>query len=173
MNHEIKEIDGILYRVFPNGGRFKYVPALPIVDNIPNLPGIYCMTQISTGKQYIGSSKDLRNRIAAYGRNDRPNKATKNINTQDVQFKILELTETAEKAILLERELYWILQLKTYIPNGFNTKSPVNGLNIKGSNDIKHLTTLKAPKEYHPAPIIHKQQPGFKDLLLMFKEDRF
>jgi predicted GIY-YIG superfamily endonuclease len=173
MEHEIKEINGALYRVFQNGSRVKYFPPHPMIKDIPKAPGVYSITQISTGKIYIGSSKDLRKRISDYCRGSRPNKLTANILTSDISIKVLEVTESQDKSMLFERELYWIIKLQTFTPNGFNKKSPVNNLNINNRPDFQVLTKQTPKAIKHPKPIILKQKPGFDDLLKMFKDDKY
>ena len=87
---------------------------------------IYKITSPS-GRLYVGKTHDLRKRINAYKCDVRKNRKDLKLHNSLRKYgwdaHILEVIEEVEDAMLDEREIYWIAELKTYCyinPTGLN-----------------------------------------------------
>lgn len=87
---------------------------------------IYCYTNKITGKKYVGQTcKSLKERarqggIAYIRKGGAFGNAIKKYGWENFEVEILEYGLTAEQAN--EREQYWISELNTLTPNGYNIK---------------------------------------------------
>ena len=86
--------------------------------------GIYCITSLDTGKQYIGYSNDLkvRLRIHRYDYINHPEKSPKlyaDIRTYGIERFQVDLLEECTESELAPRERYWLDTLGTEY-NGYN-----------------------------------------------------
>jgi excinuclease UvrABC nuclease subunit len=156
------------------------------LTNIPSEPGVYKITNIITGKTYVGSSINLKRRakqhIVCY-------KSQKSLLYEDIRifgieyfsFEVIELLKLTN--LLLEREYFWITKLQSEYNTRFknfvlNTDSEVcwfytatdvsRMLNI-GMSDVCDLimdekikyvtihTTIRIPK-YHFNRYLKKQE---------------
>lgn len=129
---EIKEINGVNYRVTKSGGLLKITPKRTI------LSGVYCITDLSNNKKYIGSSKDIHKRIRAYTQPSKISGVLRDINDlKNINVDILELCSNT-----LERELHHIKELNTIYPAGYNKKNPITGKNFEGVSYTKRSSLL-------------------------------
>lgn len=107
--------------------------------------GIYCLQNKRNGKRYIGSSKNLKQRLLTHlhslEEGIHPNRELQEAFSQDgLNLIILEYIDNKNKDLLLQREQVWI--------NEFNTTDPMYGYNKINSqttqwfnkNNIKCLT---------------------------------
>lgn len=91
---------------------------------------IYSTTNTITGKQYIGfhSTENLNDGYLGSGKALLD--SFKKYDRSDFKREILEFINESDNH--LEREEFWISQLNTLVPNGYNI-SPKGGLGLKGS----------------------------------------
>lgn len=95
-------------------------------SKIPDVSGIYKITCISTGKIYIGSALNLRNRwndhLKGLRHNTHKNQKMQNAWNKHTEsnftFEVLELILIPE--MLIPREQHWFDILKPFDNNGFN-----------------------------------------------------
>ncbi|MDD5901719.1 MAG: GIY-YIG nuclease family protein [Lachnospiraceae bacterium] len=101
---------------------------------IENSKDIYCITNLINGKQYVGQSKNPTERFKEHLRtNDNLpiHKAISKYGKENFKLNILEY-KTIEYN---EREKYWIKQLNTLVPNGYNVTEGGEGYpHYKGCN---------------------------------------
>lgn len=71
--------------------------------NIPHLPGVYLMRDISANIIYVGKAKDLKNRITSYFHSDTNSKSSSIITAMRTINYILCSSE--REALILERDL--------------------------------------------------------------------
>lgn len=125
MDYTIKEINGRLYKVLPNGGRLLHIiKAKPI-------PGVYMVTQLSTGMKYVGSTINIKQRRITYEKPSAYRSSfLRSVDPSDLKFEVLCEYSSIEKKDLLIAELQWIAKMNTIHPNGFNLKCPVTQQNL-------------------------------------------
>jgi group I intron endonuclease len=86
--------------------------------------GIYCFTHIESGRQYVGQSVDCFER---WKQHSTPKKNSKGIKGAIMEFGIcafqFRILETCSREQLNERERYWIAELGTISPSGYNLNS--------------------------------------------------
>lgn len=121
-------------------------------DNIAHLPedgGVYLLTETKIGKQYVGSSINVRKRVLAYMM---PNAEAYHkplfigVNPRYLKAELVEACN--DTAILLQREAYWINKMNTGFPNGLNAHSPKNQKSVYG--DKYYKVFLKNEYNYTP-----------------------
>lgn len=142
--YDLVVIDGIEYKKFKSGKMIKHIKARP--NTAPEKPGIYMITDLNTGKKYIGSSSNLKKRMSAYLTHTigKKQQLLKGIDPDKIHIDILETYEYASKEFLNTRELENIKSHNTIYPNGFNVKCPITNVflskyrpNIKKSSNPK------------------------------------
>lgn len=97
--------------------------------------GIYIITNLINGKVYIGQSKNITNRLARHRRGgDRCllHRAIKKYGVDNFKFEVLEECQEED---LNEREIYYIAQYNSVVPNGYNISY--------GGNSHKHASGEK------------------------------
>ncbi len=88
--------------------------------------GIIYKISSPSGKLYVGKTYDLRKRINSHKCSAKVNKNIilyNSIRKYGWDAHILEIIETVDDALMNEREIFWITELKTYCydnPNGLN-----------------------------------------------------
>lgn len=105
-----------------------------------NSPGIYSITQLSTGRHYIGSAVQLERRIARHKsdfvanrhHNSRLQRAWNKHGESDFNFEVIE---TCGEDALIEREQFWIDSTNPF----FNILR-----HAKSAKGFKHTDTAKA-----------------------------
>ncbi len=120
-------------------------------SDIPNVPGIYCITCTVTSKFYIGSSINLHqrqyNHFRELQRNEHDNqymqRAWNKYGSDAFIFEVLELVLVPE--MLTTREQHWLDTLKPFGNKGFNM-TPIAGstLGRKFSPEAKEKIRIKA-----------------------------
>jgi group I intron endonuclease len=86
---------------------------------------VYCFENKINGKKYVGYAIDLKGRIGRHLYSSRKNpqsyfhKALKKYGFENFKVKILEESDNVNY-IYQEREPYWIKELNTFYPNGYN-----------------------------------------------------
>lgn len=87
--------------------------------------GIYLITNTTNNKQYVGQSQDVKRRIRAHKNKLRvgthPNahlqSAWNRYGEESFSFSVIEYCPVSD---LSDREMFWIEQLNTFSPNGYN-----------------------------------------------------
>jgi len=120
MDKEIIERNGFLYFKTKTGGLLRYTPKKEVIK----LKGVYCITDLSNNKKYVGSSKDLTSRLKKYITVSKAKGVLRYIT--DIKNITIDILEYCDEDKTLERELYWIKELNTIYPIGYNKKSPVD-----------------------------------------------
>lgn len=148
MDYTIKEIEGKLYKVLANGGRF-----LHRERPHPAEPGIYMVTHIPTDKKYVGSTMNLMSRCGGY----KPSSKTglskfRSLPGCELRFEVLQICSGITLKDLLSLELEWILRLNTVAPAGLNHRNPVDATKFPGSPTVKYVVTNKYYNNPKPFP---------------------
>ena len=107
--------------------------------------GIYCITNSKTGKKYIGQTNNLAKRKVQHLSALRTHVHDNRLMQQDwdddadaeKHFKF-EIIEKCPQCKMNERENYWIQELQTWAPNGYNINwKPVNREKIREAKKKK------------------------------------
>lgn len=124
--------------VFPGYDKLSimYEDLKKILDNINDFPNwrtalnvyaIYLLTDIETGKLYVGSATanegGLLNRWIHYASKGIDNDLTKAIPSKRFRFSILEILNKREANNVLDKEYSWMERLCSYEPLGYNNNS--------------------------------------------------
>ncbi|GJQ43892.1 MAG: hypothetical protein JETCAE03_33900 [Ignavibacteriaceae bacterium] len=103
---------------------------------------IYKTTNLINNKIYIG--KDTKNQRQYFGSGKLIKKAIKKYGIKNFKKEILE-DNINEKKLLCEREKFWIKELNSFVPNGYNLTSGGDGgttLGFKGKHHSKETKEL-------------------------------
>lgn len=98
---------------------------------------VYRITNLVTGKSYVGFSKDANNRfkrqicLAEQGVNRRLYDSIRKHSKENFVLTILDTCNTREEAVTLEK--HWIAELNTLMPNGYNMTTGGDGGNTLSS----------------------------------------
>ena len=81
---------------------------------------IYCITCPVNGMKYVGQTKNFKNRISGHksGKQQFIDREIQKLGWENFTVEILEECATREQ--LNEREIFWIVELNTVVPNGYN-----------------------------------------------------
>jgi group I intron endonuclease len=86
--------------------------------------GIYCFTHIESGRQYCGQSVDCAERFKQH---TTPKKGAAGIKGAIMKYGVdafsFQILEECKREELNEREVWWIAQLGTLSPGGYNQTS--------------------------------------------------
>lgn len=144
---EIINRDGKLFRRMPNGGLLKISEKKIYIKlaHMPALPGIYKINDSESGKSYIGSSFNLKQRCVSYFYNTsagigRPQ--FENVKYDNLTFEVLHIIENATQDALWINERSAIIEQNTLFPNGFNMNLPMIG-SIQNINRLKNKKKSK------------------------------
>jgi hypothetical protein len=117
----MKEIiikDGIKYFKPKKGGLLRYQKSIEM------FAGVYCLTDLSNGKKYVGSSKHVLRRINGYKNLNNKKGVIRLIkDVNNIKMEVIE--RITDEKILLERELFWIKELNSVYPYGYNKRCPI------------------------------------------------
>ena len=114
------------------------------------LIGIYAIRCLPTGKQYIGQSTNIKDRISVHlskGCNCRY--LTRAIKKYERHNFVSEILELCSESILDDRESHWISTLDTVAPNGLNLAYGGEG-GGRRSKETKRLMSEKKSGKNHP-----------------------
>lgn len=121
---------------------------------------IYCYTNKITGKKYVGQTcQSLEKRAGKNGYKYRRCtvfwKAIQKYGWENFEVEILEDGLTLKQAN--EREQYWISQLNTLTPNGYNCA--IGGMNVSSSDYVKQkISKAKKGRKASPEAIEKNRQ---------------
>lgn len=91
---------------------------------LKRIVGIYCFTHIESGRQYVGQSIDCADRFKSH---TTPRKGAAGIKGAIMKYGVeafkWQILEECKREELNEREIYWIAQLGTLSPDGYNLTS--------------------------------------------------
>ena len=107
--------------------------------------GIYCFTHIESGRQYVGQSIDCAERFKQH---TTPKKGASGIKGAIMKYGVdafsFQILEECSKEELNEREIYWIAQLGTLSPGGYNLNSGGSSkTQMSDETKLKMSTTRK------------------------------
>lgn len=113
---------------------------------------IYKITNLITGKCYVGFSKDAARRfkrhisLATQGVNRRLYDSMRKHGFENFELLILDTCETKEEAQLLEKE--WIKELNSLMPNGYNmTRGGDGGYTLGAWTDEERVALYRQQAE--------------------------
>lgn len=124
--------------------------------------GIYVFTNKKTGQQYVGQSVQIEKRYAAHikGRESYIDLAIQQEGITNFSFEVLE---ECTKAMLDDRERYWIKHLKSLFPNGYNLTpggqhNPDSNFSIESltPEDVKRIQNFYADGTYQSGAAIQR-----------------
>lgn len=142
------------------------------VNTGPVITGIYKITNLLSGKFYIGQSVDINYRFyehnfgAGLAHNSAIDSAIKKYGIENFSYEILEV---CEKEQLFERERYWaevIFQGKCYAPFGYNIAKTgvgthkinwVSQYDLLGNKIKSYFTASDASRELNVSPTAIRQ----------------
>jgi len=88
---------------------------------------IYCITNTINNKQYVGlTTRDLDESKNYYGSGIYINRSIKKYGKENFNKEILEICDTDSQ--LKKREMFWITELSTKSPNGYNLTDGGDGV---------------------------------------------
>lgn len=104
--------------------------------------GIYKITNVITGKVYIGSTTNFKNRWSSHICRLKNNthhsiKLQNSVNKHNIENFKFEVLEECAKELLIEREQYWINEFDSF-NNGYNSRP-----NADGRGEINEITRQK------------------------------
>ena len=134
--------------------------------NIPQLPGVYKLTNEVNGKIYIGKSVRLRHRIQGHGCDQRFNyyiqRAIKKHGWANFKIEIIETYPSRTKFIekyILEREMFWIGLFKSNKKEiGYNLANPIAGREGYSLSESHKEALRAAAKRRRESPEYIKKQ---------------
>lgn len=113
------------------------------LQEVPDTPGIYMITNMIDGKRYIGQSIHIRTRLKNHrcrshysGDKEYDKVFYRAIRKYGIENFSINILEECEKEKLNEREVYWIKFYDTY-NNGYNKTSGGNN-NLGDQGEEKH-----------------------------------
>lgn len=108
--------------------------------------GVYSWTHVLTGKKYVGSSFHCRKRKSAHlrafknGKNGHFNCQVRKLGADNFVYEIIEICERDSLRI---RETFWISELNSVIPNGFNIqKNPSAQWNCEHTEEMRSALSV-------------------------------
>lgn len=115
---------------------------------------IYKITNTITNKCYIGQTKrTISKRLKTHFQEALANKYDmylhKSIRKYGIENFVIELIEECSVDNIYEREIFWIRELKTVAPNGYNQHEGGRGGCLNPSNELRKKLS-DAKKDYIP-----------------------
>lgn len=116
--------------------------------DIPRVAGVYLITDIESGKCYVGSTQNVNLRISNYFcKSQNKNNTLSHLNYNNCTFKVLENCKYLTKDQRLQLEYEWIIKLDTKFPKGYNKRHPITNKLFDGVVNIKKGTGKKKIKK--------------------------
>ena len=119
--------------------------------------GIYKILNTQNNKIYVGSSKNIQNRIKEHisllkNGNHRNEELQKEYNAQSADdFKFIIIEQIEDKELLFEREAHWIIELESTNPDkGYNILVPIEGTGFSRpmSEDEREVISKRFKNRY-------------------------
>lgn len=151
---KVIKIDGVYYREYPSG-TIKHIPPIKAKFNMYKTEQcIYLVTDMTTGKLYVGSTKNMRNRMRSYQSRDLTKRVFRGLALNNLKIQPIEYCPELTKEQRLYKEYEYILKYNTIYPNGNNMQCPIR--NIKFSlldmttyNPLTHVYEKKSNSYYN------------------------
>ena len=131
-------------------------------SKLPKISGIYGIRNLVNNKIYIGSSKNIRNRISDHkyslNKNIHPNDyLQKSWNKYKINNFIFFIIEPCDQVDLFDKEIYYINYYKSLNMNlGYNLKAVVRDLEYSKSSIIMRSKISKSKIKYNKEnPLTH------------------
>ena len=125
---KVEKIDGIVYRVYPTGTKVIFKKPKPKVYKYKAKPCVYRVIDKTTGKIYIGSTNNMRNRINGYKDRDLQKDIFKGLKAEDLHIEVLEYCHLLSKKDRLYLEYQYIISNDCIHPKGNNKLCPLNNV---------------------------------------------
>lgn len=130
--------------------------------------GVYLWTHIHTGKKYVGSSFHCYKRKSAHlrafesGKSGHFNCQVRALGINNFAYQIIEICDRENIRI---RETFWIRELNSVAPNGFNIqKNPSAHWNCEHTEEMRHALSI-ARKAFVNSPSGLKQRANHSRLM--------
>ena len=123
------------------------------------ITGIYCIQHSTSGKMYVGQAVDVKRRWAAHKRRSKKGAsaiadAIKVFGADAFDFTILE---ECDRAVLNEREVFWIAELAAMVPTGYNLTSGGNAP-LEVSLETRQRQAAAQRGKVHPREVVEKRR---------------
>lgn len=109
---------------------------------------IYKITNAINGKQYVGQTKDFRRRKVQHLRAINSSAIASSIKKYGASAFQFEVVEYCDHAVVDEREVYWISELDTMYPNGYNLKTGGTAGNKFSAETRAKMSAKKLGKKF-------------------------
>ena len=98
---------------------------------------VYLITCLVTGMKYVGQTKNFKSRISGHknGKQQFVDREIQKLGWENFTVEILE--ECCSREQLNEREIFWIVELNTIVPNGYNINCGGKGVKNDGTRPKK------------------------------------
>lgn len=119
--------------------------------------GVYKIVNTYNGKTYVGSSKNIQNRIKNHistlkNNYHRSKELQDEYNAQNKNgFEFIIIEEVEDEKLLFERETHWIGELESTTPEkGYNIKAPIEGTGLSRpmSEDEREAISKRLKNRY-------------------------
>lgn len=116
------------------------------LPHIPNIQGVYMITDHTNNKKYVGSSVNINQRCCQYI--CKGNNHPKGMNFNNITFEMLADCKYLTIEQRLQLELECIIEHNTFHPNGFNKANPVFKHKMLKAKQAKHRKAVKPKTSY-------------------------
>lgn len=117
-------------RKMSNGGWLKSVKYnAPLLDLVPEMPGVYVIRCLDTDRCYIGSALNIKKKLKMHFNSiNRPSERGIGscFSSGRFLFEVLDIGDISAISLKV-LESHYISSMNTKFPNGFNKKDPMTG----------------------------------------------